>query len=242
MNRVINQQKGFTLIELLLAMSFVSILLMAITVTVIQISNIYTKGLTMKAVDQAGQSVSQDVRRSIEAVRPLDLGATPAGGANYRPSIAAGGDIAKPEGGRLCTGSYSYVWNNGASLATPVNKYSDSAELIRLVKVADSGALYCSDPARTIDRGAAVEMLNVSDRELAVQKFSIQTVASSSSLQQALYWIRIEIGTNDREALEQLTTLDTTCRPPAESEGLRDYCAVNTFEFTARAGNTGGGR
>lgn len=242
MNHATNKQSGFTLIELLLAMSFVSVLLMAITVTVIQISGIYTKGLTMKAVDQAGQAISQDMRRSIEAVRPLDLGATPAGGASYRPSIAVGGDATKPEGGRLCTGSYSYIWNNGTTLATPVNKYSSSEEVIRLVKVADSGALYCSDPARLVDRTAATEMLNTSDRELAVQRLTIRVAATNASLQQALYQINLEIGTNDREALEQLTTMDTTCKPPAEAQGLRDYCAVNKFEFTARAGNTGGGR
>lgn len=242
MSRETNRQQGFTLIELLLAMSFVSLLLMAITVTVIQITNIYTKGLTMKTVDQVGQAVSQDIRRSIESTRPLDLGATAAGGANYRPSIAAGGDITKPEGGRLCTGAYSYIWNNGQAIAHPVNKYTEGEDVIRLVKIPDSGALYCNDPTRLIDRSLAVEMLSTGDRELAVQSFKISTAASNPSLQQALYQVSLEIGTNDREALEQLTTLDTTCKPPAEAEGLRDYCAVNKFEFTARAGNTGGGR
>lgn len=242
MNHAANRQVGFTLIELLLAMSFVSMLLMAITVTVIQISNIYTKGLTMKSVDQAGQTISQDMRRSIEAARPLDLGTTPAGGVNYRPLVAVGGDISKPEGGRLCTGSFSYIWNNGTALENPVNKYLDSDDRIRFVKVTDNGALYCNDPARLIDRGAALEMLDIGDRELAVQSFSIATVASNAALQQALYQISLEVGTNDREALEQLDSLDTTCKPPAEAAGLRDYCAVNKIEFTARAGNTGGGR
>ncbi len=242
MNRAHKYQQGFTLIELLLAMSFVSLLLMAITVTVIQVTNIYTKGLTMKTVNQTGQTVSQDIRRSIEATRPLDLGATAAGGANYRPSITPGGDITKPEGGRLCTGAYSYIWNNGKALAHPVNKYSETEDIIRLVKVPDSGAIYCNDPTRLVDRSLAIEMLNTGDRELAVQNFTIETAALNPSLQQALYQITLEIGTNDQEALEQLTSLDTTCRPPAEAQGLRDYCAVNKFEFTARAGNTGGGR
>lgn len=242
MNRVTKRQQGFTLIELLLAMSFVSLLLMAITVTVIQVTNIYTKGVTMKTVDQVGQSVSQDIRRSIEASRPLDLGVTAAGGVNYRPSVAVGGDVTKPDGGRLCTGAYSYIWNNGKSLASPVNKYTSGDTAIRLVKVPDNGALYCSDPSRPVDQSLATEMLSTGDRELAVQSFTITMAASNPTLQQALYQVRLEIGTNDRDALEQLTTLDTTCKPPAEAEGLRDYCAVNRFEFTARAGNTGGGR
>ncbi len=238
-------QKGFTLIELLLAMSFVSLLLMAITMTVIQIGNIYTKGLTLRAVDQVGQAVSQDIRRSIESARPLDVGTTPAGGLNYKPSLAVGGDINDLDGGRFCTGSYSYVWNNGKSLANPVNKYDNSSDVIRLVKVPDNGALYCSDPSRPVDHATAVEMLSAGDRELAIQSFMIQSVARNPDLQQALYQISLEVGTNDQEVLSRsrgIASIDTSCRPPSEEANLKDYCAVNKFEFTARAGNTGGGR
>jgi prepilin-type N-terminal cleavage/methylation domain-containing protein len=238
-------QRGFTLVELLLAMSFVSLLLMAITLTVIQISNIYTKGITLRAVDQVGQAVSQDIRRSIEAARPIDVGTTAAGGMNYRPSVAVGGDINDPDGGRLCTGSYSYIWNNGKALTNPVNKYDSSSDTIRLVKVPDNGALYCSDPARPVDHTTAVEMLSAGDRELAVQSFAIEAVSKNADLQQELYQISLEIGTNDQEALSRsqgISSIDTSCRPPSEEANLKDYCAVNKFEFTARAGNTGGGR
>lgn len=244
-NTSITKQRGFTLIELLLAMSFVSLLLMAITMTVIQIGNIYTKGLTLRAVDQVGQAVSQDIRRSIEAARPLDVGTTANGGLNYRPSVALGGDINDPEGGRLCTGSFSYVWNNGKALANPVNKYQASSDTIRLVKIPDNGAIYCSDPSRPVDHATATEMLSAGDRELAVQSFAIRTVARNPDLQQALYQITLEVGTNDQEALSRsqgISSVDTSCRPPSEEANLKDYCAVNKFEFTARAGNTGGGR
>lgn len=247
MNHEINRfmQRGFTLVELLLAMSFVSLLLMAITLTVIQIGNIYTKGLTLRAVDQVGQAVSNDIRRSIEGSRPLDVGTTAIGGQNYRPSVSVGGDINDPDGGRLCTGSYSFIWNNGKALTNPVNKYDVSADTIRLVKVPDNGGLYCSDPSRPVDHATAVEMLSAGDRELAIQSFSIESVAKNPDLQQALYQITLEVGTNDQEAINRsrgISSIDTSCKPPSEEANLKDYCAVNKFEFTARAGNTGGGR
>ena len=238
-----HQQSGFTIVELLLAMSFVSLLLMAITMTVVQITNIYTKGLTMRAVGQAGQTLTQDIRRSIEAARPLDLGVDSKGGQNFQPMVAVGGDINNPDGGRLCTGSYSYIWNNGKALANPVNNYSNSDETIRLVKVIDNGSLYCSDPARAIDRATSTEMLSAGDRELAVQSFSIKLATANPDSGQALYLIMLEVGTNDEGSLDRQTTLtsiDTSCRPPAEGVKLDDYCAVNKFEFTARAGNVGG--
>lgn len=236
----VHKQQGFTIVELMLAMTFVSLLLMAIAMTVIQISNIYTKGLTMRAVNQSGQAITQDIRRSIEAARPLDIGGADAsGGQNYQPMVRLGGELSQPDGGRLCTGSYSYIWNNGKAFSTPVNKFQDDSTLIRLVKVVDNGSRYCADPSRPIDRATAVEMLSDGDRELAMQSFAIRQATDNPEFGQALYLITLQLGTNDQEALD-LTSLDASCKPPSENAELQDYCAVNKFEFTARAGNIGG--
>lgn len=236
----VHSQRGFTIVELMLAMTFVSLLLMAIAMTVIQISNIYTKGLTMRAVNQSGQTITQDIRRSIEAARPLDIGGADAGGGqNYQPMVKLGGDLRLPDGGRLCTGSYSYIWNNGKAFDAPVNKYQDDSSLIRLVKVVDNGSRYCADPSRAIDRMTAVEMLSDGDRELAVQSLSIREATDSPAFGQALYIVKLVLGTNDQEALE-LTSVDASCKPPATNPDSQDYCSINKFEFTARAGNIGG--
>lgn len=237
------QQAGFTLVELLLAMSFVSLLLMAITMTVIQVTNIYTKGLTMRSVGQVGQSLTQDIRRSIESSRPLDLGSTVSGGMNYKPLVAVGGDLNNPDGGRLCTGSYTYIWNNGKAFKNPVNKYAGSNDLIRMIKITDNGSLYCADAARDVNRDLATEMLSGGDRDLAVQSFVIKQAAANPDASQSLYLITLEVGTNDETSLNRqpaLTSIDTSCLPPSEGQKLDDYCAVNKFEFTARAGNAGG--
>ncbi len=243
MNHVRESQRGFTLIELILAMSFVSILLMAITLTVIQITNIYTKGLTMRAVDQTGQAITKDIRSSIESSRTLDVGTANVGGANYKTMVAVGGDINKPDGGRLCTGSYSYIWNNGKGLTNPVNKYDNGSGVIRMVKIRDNGALYCSDISRTIDHSLASEMLDAGDRELAVQSMTIRRAAQNADSGQTLYQISFELGTNDQDALDHgsgINTTDTSCKPPADNKGLTNYCAVDKFDFTARTATTGG--
>lgn len=245
MNHVIKRQQGFTIVELLLAMSFVSLLLMAITMTVIQVTSIYTKGLTLRSVGQVGQSVAQDIRRNVEAARPLDVGTDENGGLHFKPMVAVGGDLRNPDGGRFCTGSYSYIWNNGKALDSPVNKFVGSDEVIRIVKVADNGSIYCSDPSKPIIYDQATEMLNGGDRTLAVQSLKIKRVGSNPDAGQALYFITLEVGTNDQESLDRevsLTSVDTSCKPPSDGVRLEDYCAINKFEFTARAGNTGGAR
>ncbi len=52
-------ESGFTIVELLMAMSFIAVLLVVITLTIIQISGIYNKGLTMRAVNQSGLRSAQ---------------------------------------------------------------------------------------------------------------------------------------------------------------------------------------
>lgn len=243
MNRA-DKQRGFTVIELMLAMAFVSVLLIAITMTVIQMANIYNKGTTLRAVDQAGRAISRDIQTTVAAAQPLDVGENGTGGVSYKPQVQIGGEQNNPDGGRLCTGTYTYIWNTGHGLKNPVNRYeNDDTRQIRLAKVHDSGALYCNDVSRAIKAEDATELLAAGDRELAVQSLKIVPVAIDGVTQQTLYRVMIELGTNDQDSLDQsagITTIDTTCKPPSDAASQRDFCAVNKFEFTVRAGNKGG--
>lgn len=234
---------GFTIVELMLAMTFVSLLLMAIATTVIQMGKIYNRGTTLKAVDQTGRAISEDLQRTLGASRPLDIGTAEAAGSQYVVQVHPGGDPARPDGGRLCTGTYTYVWNMGYALARPINTYAVGADQIRLVKVRDVGGAYCGDVTQPIVQDDAAELLAAGDRELALQSFTIAEVATDPLLDQALYRIVMEVGTNDQDALMRtvaLTTIDTACKPPSEEQSREEFCAVNKFEFTARAGNKGG--
>ncbi|RYF29699.1 MAG: hypothetical protein EOO17_00175 [Chloroflexi bacterium] len=256
MNRVDNKS-GFTIIELLLAMTFVSFLLMGIALTVMQIAVTYNKGLTLKAVNESGRVVVSDMQRTISASRPLDIGTNGTDGINFRPQYRVIADAGSgADGGRLCTGVYSYIWNTGKGLdeksdgtevvaANMVNRYEDSDELLRLVKVRDAGALYCNDLDRQVTMADSTELL-AGDRKLVIQQFMIKPAVDDTTLQQALYNITLELGTGEQDnlitdAASATTTSDTSCKAPYQGISRNEYCAVNKFEFTARAGNKGEG-
>ncbi|MEO7904731.1 MAG: hypothetical protein ABIR91_02990, partial [Candidatus Saccharimonadales bacterium] len=95
--------KGFTIIELMLAMSFVAFLMLAIAMTTIQISNIYTRGITLREVNQAGRVVIDDLQRTVGSSARFDVAT------KYNTQA---------NGGRLCLGSFTYVWNNGSAITS----------------------------------------------------------------------------------------------------------------------------
>lgn len=234
---------GFTIIELMLAMGFVGMLLLAIAMTTIQIGSIYNKGITLKQVNQAGRSMSDELQRSIASAGVFD--ATKKTGPEARYVDQAGG-------GRLCTGRYSYAWNYGKALAggagapAVVNVYETGTTPIRFVRVDDSGASLCATPSKKIAQTDAMEMLDSGDRDLVVHRFKVeQTTPINATTAQALYAISFTLGTNDRIELDtagtgSIDTGDVSCKAPVNGAGGEDYCSVNTFDIIARAGNKGG--
>lgn len=237
-----DNKKGFTLIELMIAMTFIAILLVAIAMTTVQISAIYNKGITLREVNQAGRSVSDELQRSISSSIPFDV--TPQIDAS--PATAASKYVKRDAGGRLCLGRYTYVWNYGASIAKEdgapgiYNKYSGTNDPVRFAKVFDPSGALCAnatDPNSTIDRANATEMLANGDRNLVVHAFEITSNTADPATGQALYAISVVIGTNDSE---QLATNDRSCKTPKEGIGNEDYCSVNQFDIIARAGNRTG--
>lgn len=223
-------QKGFTLVELMLAMAGVAFLLLAIAMTTIQISNIYSKGTTLKSVNQAGRDLSDVLQRDIKSSTPFDL---------TSPSKY----LSTPHGGRLCMGQYSYVWNYGATITSSSTTdkivFDDGSTPVRLARVLDAGGQLCinADAHQPIVRDNATELLNSADSDgldLALHSFTVTSSAPDPSTGQALYSVSFSLGTNDVKAL---STGDASCRPPNEDESNWEFCAVNIFEFTTRAGN-----
>jgi prepilin-type N-terminal cleavage/methylation domain-containing protein len=233
-----DNKHGFTLIELMLAMSFISMLLVAIAMTTIQISNIYDKGITLREVNQAGRAVSDELQRSIASATPFDV--TPKQDAS--PATAASRYVVRPGGGRLCLGNYTYAWNFGKALdgssAQVFNTYANN-EPVRFVKVTDSSGVLCTNPEQDIVRADAIDMLSSGDRNLVLHSFNILRTSDDPTTGQAIYAISMRIGTNTRD---QLTANDASCKPPAEAAGGETYCSVNQFDIIARAGNKAGGQ
>ena len=239
MNRV-DRQHGFTLIELMLAMAFVSALLIAVAMTVIQIGNIYNRGITLKEVNQAGRSLASELQRSINQSAPFSIETGTIGSRYIKQS---------DWGGRLCLGQYSYIWNYGKAIyfndASNLNVYSDISQQIHFVKVFDPNTSYCTEVSKKIDSSNAVELLDTSQNNLAIHSLTISTKATAgdSKTGQQLYSIEFLIGTNNQNVQSNQAALTyesgvAACKPPSESGADPSYCSVNQFDIVARAGNT----
>ena len=221
------RKSGFTLVELMLSMAFLSMLLLAIAMTVIQIGNIYTKGTSIREVNQAGRLVTDDIRRTFAQSQPLAVDAI----AGTRWSTA--------DSGSICLGGYSYVWNTphglGGGTAEPVT-FAGDGEPVYLVRVADPGRDMCKPgDGKVVSRSQAKELLNAGDRPLVVYKFDVhRNVMTGGSIPgQEMYRISLRIGTATGD--EVLTGV-SACKPPSQGDGWGDYCSVNTFDIIVRAG------
>lgn len=230
-------KSGFTIIELLLAMSFVTGLLLAIAMLTIYIGGIYNRGITLRDVNQAGQSIAEDLQRTIGSTAPFSLDEE-AVSPKYR-SIDG-------RGGRLCVGRYSYLWNVTVlppAVPNALNKFEGPNQdtPIHLAKVNDFDASLCSDLSENPKFEDATDLLQAGDRNLVLYDFSITTgTPPNQNAVQALYGIDFLIGTGNTEAIEG-SGRDATCRPPADAKSDIEYCAVNQFSIVARAGNEVGG-
>lgn len=231
MNRVDN--KGFTLIELMLAMSFISILLLAIAMTIIQVGSLYNKGLTIKELNQVSRDIGADVQKGVASATFVDFDK------DYQSN---------QDGGRLCLGSVSYIWNTAKALqegVATVTRYQDDADkTIQLLRVPDSGKVYCAtnpldgslaqQTIRTEDVPYAQELLETGERKLGINKFVLSLSASDEGSAQSLYTLDYTIGTGDIAAMN---ADQSACKNAGEVGADLAYCNVQTFTLVLRAGN-----
>lgn len=147
-------KKGFTIIELMLAMAFLGVMLVCIAVLVVHITNIYQKGLSIRAVNSVGRGLIDEFSRAVSA-SPIDknidaaedgsgnisLDAVELARSDYFVSVPAQNQSQDGSGGNrvqgngiFCTGMYTYIWNaapvfnedgNGDLAAPFVLRFSD---------------------------------------------------------------------------------------------------------------------
>lgn len=132
-------KQGFTIVELMLAMTFVAILLIAIAIVTINIVTIYQRGLSLKAVNNVGRSLIEELTTSINSAPAVDttslcnhlasgsdaIGYT--GTNSVKTCIAEHAhkyvyndrfdSTGRQYSGVFCTGNYSYIWNTEYGLA-----------------------------------------------------------------------------------------------------------------------------
>lgn len=243
MNHVDNvARRGFTLIELLLAMTFISVLLLAIAMTIVQIANIYNHGMILKEVNQTSRAITEELDRAVRASSSFSTDPT-----NHQY-------VENAWGGRLCLGQFSYVWNYGTSLAAVNpnrNMYSsinaagnivqDGANTrseISFVKVLDPAGSYCvpngSGGYPNVDPTHATEMLRSGDHSLAIHAFSVVSYATAKDTlsAQQLYKFSFTLGTSDMDALN---ADQSRCKAPNEAGSDYNYCSVEQFTIVLRA-------
>lgn len=230
-------KKAFTLIELSLSLAFISILLVSIALTVIQMAGSYNKGIIIKYITNAGVEISSDMQRSIAS--------------------ANAGDIvfldAKPYGGRLCLKNYSYIWNYGSyfSDSRAFKSYPNSASaantsvITGLIKAPDSTSSYCTPtgtsnplyPYVNMDNSVNLLSGNSGNRNIVVHSFTLTQNDSTydESSGSRLYTVTFQIGTNNKSAID-FTQNPLRCYSSGVGADL-NYCQVQQFSFTVMSGN-----
>ncbi len=223
---------GFTLIELMLAMTFIAILMIAIAVSTIQVMHLYSKGLAIKSINQAGRDLGSSIKRDASGVGVVQ---TPI----VSPDASGAGGL-----GRLCLGSVSYLWNKPEALqptSSTAVTYSDiPTKKIVLTRVIDAGGNYCRLSGGvypiTVAMSSATEMLPSENGDLALHAMDLERIPPLSDPAvptEALYDIRYTIGTNDSGTVN---TSDYSCNPPSDANQNFNFCAVNNFEMIVRVG------
>lgn len=238
MNR---RSSGFTIIELTLAMSFVAMLLVAIAMLSIQLTNQYSRGLTLKETTQAGTEVANDIKRTIAQAQIQDGG--------IRTKDVPGGTV-------LCTGTYSYIASDPGQLEsgggiTLRSGPSGNPVPARFAKVRDASGALCGTPSpletdSSFETPDAVELLAGGSRLLAVRELIVSPTPDQiaqpsyqfyNEFQQGrgIYTIRISITAG---LTSEIDLVARNCKPPKNVQANTDFCAVNTFDITSRVGSS----
>lgn len=162
-------KKGFTIIEITLAMTFLAILMVSIATLIMRITNIYQKGLAMRAINATGTEIIEDITRTVGAASYLvDIHSQDAelGGNgvmeydnNYKlvekyyydytvyNESHNGKNFNVQYFGVLCTGDYSYIWNTARALDpdfTAKNFITVNGEKVKMVRVYDREQAQCN--------------------------------------------------------------------------------------------------
>jgi hypothetical protein len=244
----------------MLAMTFVSILIIGITVLVMNIQGIYRRGIATREVNSTSRSVVDDITRAIASA--------PTTSANV-PHAVEFINGSRVEGGVFCTGFYSYIWKQADFLwdnssssgggAVQVNGSKD----YRLLKARDVGRELCQPSAigastcpnnngkllcpvagsPNLTATDTTELISSGGLELALFDFDIFKPAKSNITDQVFYAGSFILGTpRGANVLGGLVSAEV-CEPPSTTaDAVLDfqYCSINKFNFAASSLGTVG--
>jgi len=212
----------------MLSMAFIGILLVTMTLAIMYVSKMYSKGITLKAINQAGREVGAAIQRDAGNLAHIS--------SYYVPQNAAGANKL----GRLCLGSYSYIWSDPAALRDGgAVKYKDTSTPIVFARVENGGGSLCqyidaeSKYPNEVDLSKAKELLPNDKGDYAIHALTAKPLpAAGPIVNERLFDIEYVIGTNEDGTINAAQT----CVPPGGANNNFDFCAVNSFELIVRAG------
>ena len=204
-------KSGFTLVELLVAMAFFTFLLLLVTFGFVQINRSYTRGITVKTIQETTRSVLEDLTRVIRTTDQL------------RVEPGVGGGI------HFCASDIRYIWNQHVDKGAPTfnNSYTPTEE-----RFEDTGNLITM--VRTTDNKGCPDRVNEADAEVilddraAVQYFNVIPVGTDAAV--------ISLIVSTKSAVE--TDLEKFGKEAACKAQIGDqFCDVSRLETVVNVRN-----
>ncbi len=230
---------GFTLIELMLAMAFISVLLLSITMTAIHVGKMYSRGATLRGINHAGRDVGDVLRRDF--LQSDSRRVAQNGGDGVVIEIQDAGEMMS---GRFCLGRYSYLWNVprviDEKLSNTAIVRGPDSKPINFVRVIDDDGVLCKEAdgvyPNQLNHPERITNLLASPLDgdgvvLAIHSLRVDPVGATSGGSEALYRLQYTIGTSK---LSELNTINQSCKPPTEEEANTEFCAINQFDTIVR--------
>ena len=190
-----SNKNGFTIIEFVLAMAFIGVILVAVCLITIQITNIYQKGLSLRAVNAVGREIMDDITKTVagSAIVP-NINPVPVAGDVTKDAIETArakyfvtnniGDL-RQASGVFCTGSFDYIWNtadvlNGvAGEAITITTDESRTFTPKLARIPDTTRQHCTTTGAGVpditgvSEDSIVELINDDEADLALYDFTV---------------------------------------------------------------------
>ena len=199
-------QQGFTLVELLLALAVFSFVLVFVTTAFLQLFRTYNRGVTRKEVNQSARALLDDITDKLRVVSDPNL---------------VKSDMTTQ--GRLCIGSYSYVWNTLSQIESGTNLTKVNGQTVKLVRIDnDTGREACKTPINYNLTG--FQASSMFSERVAIQTL---TVTPQTGGVTGLFGVAVTASTSQVNFLESI--LSGKCRADSFSTS---YCARVTLQET----------
>lgn len=250
-------KKGFTIIEITLAMTFLAILMVSIATLIMRITNIYQKGLAMRAINATGTEIIEDITRTVGAASYLvdihsqdaELGGNGVMEYNNNYKLVEkyyydytvynenhnGKNFNVQYFGVLCTGDYSYIWNTARALDpdfTAKNFITVNGEKVKMVRVYDREQTQCNK-----DKNGSV--VNLAKRKrlpvaINVSEDNVVELINNDEMDLALYEFNVTPATQSaitRQSFISANFILATRQGGININANGDFCRGEDNEF-----------